>query len=220
MRNIWIALRMLIVLTALTGIAYPLFITAIAKLTMPRQANGDFIEYGGKRIGCKLIGQPFTSDAYFWPRPSAANYNALASGGSNLAPTSAALKKAIEDRRRVIKEPLKDIPPELLMASGSGLDPHISPITARFQIDRVLRARNIAPDIGRQALERLIDSHTEVSVLPFLGPPHLNVLMLNIALDKQFPQKTGSKPQELAFGNESLSHEDKAANPSSDLLKL
>lgn len=177
-------LRMFIWMTALTGLAYPLFITAIAQLTMPIKASGELVEEMGQWIGARLIAQSFTKDSYFWPRPSSVSYNPLPSGGSNLGPTSASLKKAIDERQKKIGAPLADIPSELLYASGSGLDPHISPAAAHFQIERILKARGLDPQAGLKTLHELIALHTDSSLL---GPPCVNVLLLNRDLDKLTP---------------------------------
>jgi K+-transporting ATPase ATPase C chain len=179
------ALRMFLWFSLLTGIVYPLFITGIAQWTMASKANGQLITSNGKVVGSALIGQQFKSDKYFWGRPSANDYNALASGGSNLGPTSSVLKKAIQERQTSlmkahgISDP-KLIPSELLYASASGLDPHISPSSAQFQVNRIAKARGI----DSQTLEKLIIHHTESKRFGFLGEPIVNVLKLNRALDE------------------------------------
>lgn len=173
-------------LMLLTGIIYPLIITGIAQLAMRQSANGDFLEVNGKIVGSSLIAQKFQNEKYFWPRPSAIDYNPLPSGGSNLGPTSAALKKAVEERKAALLKAsggtdVSKIPSELLYASGSGLDPHISPSTAYFQIDRIMKARGIT---SREPLEKLIQKHTKERFLGFIGEPCTNVLQLNLALDQ------------------------------------
>lgn len=175
-------------LTLLTGVAYPLLITLLAQLTMRHQAQGSFLTVNDKVIGSELIGQEFKSEKYFWGRPSAHAYDPLQSGGSNYGPTNKDLKKLIEDRRKIIlsSHSIDDprlIPSELLYASGSGLDPHISPSTAYFQAERVARAR----DIEKEKVEALIKKSTERRGLGFLGEPVVNVLKLNSDLDSISP---------------------------------
>lgn len=195
MNSFWNNFRMFLWMTFLTGVAYPLIIIAIAQLTMNQKANGDFITYQGRIIGAKLIAQKFQSDKYFWPRPSANDYNGLISGGSNFGPTSAALRKAVEERKSHFKtNPIEDesIPIELLFASGSGLDPHISPATAYFQIERIARSRSMNL-IEENEIKDLIDKMIEKRLLRFIGEPCVNVLLLNMALDSltQSPPKVG-----------------------------
>lgn len=156
-------LRMFLVLTLLTGAVYPLVVTAIAKLIAPHASRGSLIEHKGSIVGSSLIAQKFKDPKYFWPRPSFNDYK-LPSGGSNYALTNAQLKKSVDERGNV--------PVDLLFASGSGLDPHISLNAAIFQIDRIAEARHIKKD----ALQRLIEEYTTFS--------YVNVLMLNIALDE------------------------------------
>lgn len=171
---------MFVWMTLLAGLAYPLLITGMAQLTMKTKADGDMMYSKGKIVGSKWIAQKFESDKYFWPRPSSIDYNPLPSGGSNLGPTSSALKKAVEERKEKISRGKKvDIPSELLFASGSGLDPHISLSTAYFQIDRIIKARGL----DRQSLENLIKDMTIKRSMGFIGEPCVNVLELNIALD-------------------------------------
>lgn len=193
MKIYWTALRLFLWMAFLTGLAYPLLITGIAQLFMKQKADGSFVKQHDRNIGSKLIGQKFEGDHYFWPRPSAVDYNPLPSGGSNLGPTSKALIAAVEQRREKIMksnstEDFK-IPSELLFASGSGLDPHISPLAAYFQIDRVAKARGLDPVDGVLVLERLINSMDEGSIFGFLGCPYVNVLELNIKLDAEHPLK-------------------------------
>lgn len=186
--KLWNNFKMFLWLTLLTGIAYPLFITGIAQLIMERQAEGSCIFVNGKIIGSKLISQKFESDKYFWPRPSAVDYNPLPSGGSNLGPTSALLKKTVEERKEKIAKAhhveASQVPSELLFASGSGLDPHISPEIVYFQIERVIKARGLDSDSGKKALDDLIKRMTIPRALGFLGEPCVNVLLLNKALDE------------------------------------
>lgn len=172
------AIKIFIFMTILTGVIYPLFMTAIAQLTMTKLANGSLIQEGDKTIGSALIAQKMTQDGYFWPRPSAIDYDPIKpSSGSNLGPTSQTLKDAVEKRK---KELGHDAPPELLYSSGSGLDPHINFETADFQIPRVAKARSI----DEKQLKNLILELSEGNQLGFLGPRYVNVLLLNRALDE------------------------------------
>jgi potassium-transporting ATPase KdpC subunit len=171
------SLRIYIVLTLLTGIICPLAMTGIAQILFPEQANGSRIVKNEKLIGSDLIAQKFESPKYFWPRPSAADYATVASGASNKGPTSADLKKAIDERREKFGN---DAPVDLLTASGSGLGPHISPEAARSQISRVAAARNISIEKASEIVDQTIES----SQFGFLGEPRVNVLRLNRALDE------------------------------------
>ena len=181
-------LRPAIVLTItfilLTGIAYPLAITGIAQVAMPARANGSLIVEDSAVVGSALIGQAFGSDRYFWPRPSAAGqgYDAVASSGSNLGPTSAKLAERVKgDVERLRASGLTTIPADAAMASGSGLDPHISPEFARAQTARVARARGM-PEAD---LAALIARFTEGRLFGIIGEPRVNVLRLNLALDSE-----------------------------------
>jgi K+-transporting ATPase ATPase C chain len=171
------SLRIYLVLTLLTGIVYPLAMTGIAQLLFPKQANGSRILEQNKLVGSDLLAQKFESPKYFWPRPSAADYATVASGASNKGPTSADLKKAIEERRIRFGT---GAPVDLLTASGSGLDPHISPEGARLQIPRIAAARNMSI----QKLSELVDQSIKRPQFGFLGEPRVNVLRLNRALDQ------------------------------------
>lgn len=186
MKNILSALKMLLWLTLVTGLVYPLFITFIAQTTMKQKADGNIIYEKGKAVGAELIAQKFEDKRYFWPRPSAINYTPMPSGGSNLAPTSKLLKDTVEGRKKVLAEsmsnPTDTIPSELLFASASGIDPHISPEAAYFQIDRIIKARNIDPK--KVDLKKLINDMTTTRHFGFLGRPCINVLLLNRALDQ------------------------------------
>jgi potassium-transporting ATPase KdpC subunit len=171
------SIRIYLVITLLTGVIYPLAMTGVAQLLFPKQANGSRIIENGKLVGSDLIAQKFESPKYFWPRPSAADYATVASGASNKGPTSADLKKSIEERREKFGA---DTPVDLLTASGSGLDPHISPEAARLEIPRVAAARNMSI----QKITALVDQTIEQPQLGFLGEPRVNVLQLNRALDQ------------------------------------
>ena len=186
------ALMMFFILTILTGVAYPLAVTAIAQLLFPHQANGSLISKDGKPIGSTLIGQPFDDPKYFWGRPSATApfpYNAAASSGSNLGPTNPALIETVKMRVAALKaaDPGNDtpVPVDLVTASGSGLDPHISSASAEYQVRRVARAR------GRDEafVRTLVSQHTEGRQLGMLGERRVNVLALNLALDATDPPR-------------------------------
>src|SRR5262245_23505804 len=183
MRQIRPAIVSLILLTVITGIAYPLLITGVAAVAFADKANGSVIVRDGKPIGSGLIAQPFTSPKYFWPRPSAANYNGVGGSGSNLAPSNPALAETIAARTAALKAADPDntlpVPIDLVTASASGLDPHISPAAARYQAARVARARGMSKD----AVLALVDRSTESRTFGILGEPRVNVLRLNLALD-------------------------------------
>jgi potassium-transporting ATPase KdpC subunit len=180
------ATMMLLLLTGLTGVVYPLIVTGIAQLMFPHQANGSLTMKDGKPIGSALIGQPFDDPKYFWSRPSATGpfpYNAGASSGSNLGPTNPDLLKAVADRAEILKraDPGKaaSVPVDLVTTSASGLDPDISPAATLYQIPRVAKARGISEDRLRQ----LVAEHTQGRTFGVLGEPRVNVLTLNLTLD-------------------------------------
>lgn len=185
MKDMVISLRSFIVMAILTGLIYPLFITLIGQSVFPSQSNGSLMTVNGQVVGSALIGQQFDQDRYFWPRPSSQGYNPLPSGGSNLSLTSQQLQKVIEERKQKLlaADPAKTkIPADLLFASGSGLDPHISPAAAVFQIDRVLKARGL--DSARKGeIIQLIRGLTEGRDLGVFGERRVNVLKLNAELD-------------------------------------
>jgi K+-transporting ATPase ATPase C chain len=175
-----------LVLTALTGVIYPLGVTLLARLAFPFQAAGSIITQGGHAVGSALLGQPFTSPGYFWSRPSATApqpYNGAASGASNLGPTNPALFDAIHDRVTALRaaDPgnADPVPVDLVTASGSGLDPHISPAAAEYQVARVARARGLDATKVRE----LVRVATEERTFGVLGERRVNVLRLNLALD-------------------------------------
>ncbi len=176
MKTILQSLRVYIVLTVLTGVLYPVAMTGIAQLVFPRQASGSRIVENGKLVGSDLLAQKFESPRYFWPRPSATDYATVPSGASNKGPTSADLKKSIEERRTNLGS---EAPIDLLTASGSGLDPHISPEAARAQIGRVAAARKMPIEKVSEFVDRTI----EPPQFGFLGESRVNVLHLNQALD-------------------------------------
>ena len=177
MKTILQSLRIYVVLTLLTGILYPLAVTGIAQLLFSKQANGSRIIENGTLVGSDLLAQKFESPRYFWPRPSAADFATVPSGASNKGPTSGDLRKSIDERRQKFGN---DAPIDLLTASGSGLDPHISPEAARSQVARVAAVRNVSTE----RISELVDRTVESPQLGFLGESRVNVLRLNRALDQ------------------------------------
>ncbi len=186
--SIYISLKIFLVITILTGIIYPLVITLIGQTVFPFRSNGSLIKITNEIVGSELIGQKFTSGKYFHSRPSAINYNPLPSGGSNLSVTSNTLKENVKHQVFLfdsINQLDKNIviPSEMLYASGSGLDPHISVQAANLQIDRICKARNFS-EVHKNKLKNLIVNLSENRQLGFLGEKRINVLKLNIELDK------------------------------------
>lgn len=180
------ALSLLLAMTLLTGVVYPLLVTGAALAVFPQQAGGSLLYEDGKAVGSRLIGQPFDEPKYFWSRPSATApfaYNAAASSGSNLGPIEPVLLAAVKERVEKLRQadPGNDapIPVDLVTASGSGLDPHISPAAADYQVARVARVRGMS----EQALREMVTDHTEQRWLGVLGEPRVNVVELNLALD-------------------------------------
>lgn len=184
------ALVLLALLTALTGVAYPMAVTAIGRVAFAREAGGSLVERGGKVVGSALIGQPFDEPRYLWGRPSATTphaCNASSSGGSNLGPSNPALAEAVLARIKALRDADPEngapIPVDLVTASASGLDPHISPAAARYQTARVARARGI----DEVRVRALVERHVEGRTLGLLGEPRVNVLLVNLALDQLSP---------------------------------
>jgi len=192
MKQIIPAIKVFLILTVLTGVIYPLLMTVFGQLVFPTQANGSLIVRDGKTVGSKLIAQKFASDKYFWERPSAVDYNPLGSGGSNLGPTSEALRKAVSDRKDAIRKssglaPDSELPQELIFASASGLDPELSPEATEFQIDRVAKARGFDQEQAAR-LRQLVAQATLRPDLTLFGEPRVNILELNLTLDALAPK--------------------------------
>ena len=193
-RELFISLRATLVTLLLTGIAYPLAVTGAALLLFPHRARGSLVaDDRGRVVGSELIAQSFTVSGYLQPRPSAAGekgYDATSSGGSNLGPTSKALRERVtKDLRRLVAENPDapgPVPAELVTASGSGLDPHLSPAAALWQVPRVARARNVDP----ARIRAVIEANVEGRDLVVVGEPRVNVLLVNLALDRQFGRPT------------------------------
>ena len=197
------SLTLLALLTIITGLAYPFAVTGLAGLAFPWQANGSLMEKGGRVVGSALIGQTFTGPGYFWGRPSAtttpdpgdpsksvaAPYNAANSGASNLAPSAKALAETVAERDAMLRAAHPDefspVPADLLTSSASGLDPHITPAAAAWQIKRVAMARHIP----MEELRQMVTDHLEGRELGVLGEPRINVLRLNLALDERWPMR-------------------------------
>lgn len=177
-QNVLFSLRAIVTLTVLTSVIYPLFVTIIAQTAFPFEANGSLVKRNDRIVGSALLAQNFTDGRYFWPRPSAGDYGTIPSGASNQGFTSKKLQMQIVERRRALGD---GAPSDLLAASGSGLDPHISPEAARFQAARVAAARGMTID----AVMAIVDQMTEPPQFGLLGTARVNVLQLNLALDSQ-----------------------------------
>src|SRR4051812_41601054 len=188
-RNLLVAVLMTVVTTVLLGVVYPLVITGLAQVIFPDKANGQLIEQNGQIVGSKIIGQAFSSAGYFRSRPSAAGtgYDAANSGGTNLGPTN---KKLVDSVKQAVAAAQKDnpgtpVPVDMVTSSASGLDPHITPANAAFQLPRVAKERGMT----EAALKPIVDEFTEDRQLGFFGEPRVNVLLLNLALDDRHPLK-------------------------------
>ena len=185
MKDIKPAILLFIIFTIICGGIYPTLVTGIAYAVFPKQAQGSFItDKGGKEFGSTLIGQPFSSPQYFWPRPSASTdfgFNAMASGGSNAGPTNPAYLKTVGDRIKALRDSgvTGTAPADLVQASASGLDPHVTPESAMLQVPRVAKARGIS----EERLRKMVSERMEDRQLGFLGAPRVNVLELNLSLD-------------------------------------
>lgn len=179
MKTFFISFRILLALTLLTGVIYPAMVTGIGKVLFPVQSSGSLLMENGRIIGSKLIAQAFVQPKYFWPRPSSINYEAASSGATNLSVTASVLENEVQERMK------RGFTQEMLYASGSGLDPHISPNSALSQIERVSRARNLTSQQTEQLKELLIQQ-TEGRQFGFLGEERINVLRLNLAIDEAF----------------------------------
>ena len=190
-KNLIIAILMTIATTVLLGIIYPLVVTGIAQVLFPKKANGQLIEANGRVIGSRIIAQAFTSPGYFHPRPSAVNYDPTGSNGSQLGPTNQKLIDRVKGDTAALhaENPNVRVPIDMVTASASGLDPEITPAGAAFQVSRVAKARGINKDQVRA----LVSKHTENRQWGFLGEARVNVLELNLELDKLFPNTKLSK---------------------------
>jgi potassium-transporting ATPase KdpC subunit len=186
-KNLVISIWMTLATTVIFGLLYPLAVTGLAQVLMPAHANGQLLSPGGKLVGSRIIGQPFSAPQYFHSRPSAAGngYDPLASSGSNLGPTNKALTDRVnaDVAKLQAENPNMPVPIDLVTSSGSGLDPHISPAAAEFQIPRVAHIRGIS----EQDLRTIVAKHTKGRDLGFLGEPRVNVLELNLELDATHP---------------------------------
>jgi len=193
-KNLLISVLMTVVTTVLLGLVYPLTVTGIAQLVFRDKANGQLISKDGTVIGSKIIAQPFTGAAYFHPRESAAGngYDATNSGGTNFGPTNQKLIDRVKQdtAAAAMENPGRPVPVDMVTTSASGLDPHITPANAEFQLERVARERNVSAE----DLRKVVAKHTEGRQLGFLGEPRVNVLELNLELDREYPlQKRASR---------------------------
>ena len=178
------ALRLFLFLTLVTGLLYPLAVTGISKVIFPQQSTGHMLTHEGKQVGSALIGQSFSQAHYFWGRPSASAYESA--GATNLSPIHPDLAVTASEFRQSLNLETRDaLPTDLVTSSGSGLDPHISPASASLQLERVAQARGLEPVI----LQKLLENRTEHSTFGLLGEPRVNVLLLNLDLDKEYPLK-------------------------------
>ncbi|UYL08179.1 potassium-transporting ATPase subunit KdpC [Bdellovibrio sp. SKB1291214] len=178
MKNWLIGFRLFVALSVLTGIAYPCFMTAVGSATFPEQTRGSLIKKNDAVVGSTLLAQKFTGASYFWPRPSAADYNGASSGASNMSPTNEILKKVVAERQA------QGLTRENLYASGSGLDPEISPEAAKDQIERIAKERKLTSK-QTALVSELVQEYTEGRQWGFMGEPRVNVLKLNLALDQK-----------------------------------
>lgn len=178
MKNLWIGVRVFVVLSLITGVAYPLLIAGIGTAVFPEQVRGSLVEKNEKVVGSVLIAQKFVGQGYFWSRPSAVDYNGASSGASNMSPTNEALKKAVAERQSL------GLTREMLYASGSGLDPEISPEAAKDQVERIAKERKLNAE-QTELVSRLVQEYTESRQWGFMGEPRVNVLKLNLALDQK-----------------------------------
>ncbi|WP_078130393.1 potassium-transporting ATPase subunit KdpC [Leptospira alexanderi] len=188
LNTVSIAIRSLLILTFITGIFYPIVITGFSERFFPFLSNGSLTQVDGKIIGSELIAQKFTKNEYFWSRPSAGDFTTVASSASNSSATNALLKTKVDERRKFLLEKHPDqtnVPPDLLFASGSGLDPHISPAAVQFQTNRVITARRL----NREQIlrfQKIIEQSVERPSLGYIGEKRINVLRLNLKLDAEF----------------------------------
>jgi K+-transporting ATPase ATPase C chain len=193
LKNLKICIAVFFFLTLVTGVIYPAVVTIVAQVAFPHQAQGSLIKTGDITTGSSLIAQKFVSPAYFNPRPSASDYGTLPSSASNLGPTSSDLSNIVEKRYKILAEYFgNDVPPEMLLASGSGLDPHISPENAIAQIEHIAKTRGLT-ESGKKQLAQLVSEHVEKPQFGIFGKARVCVLDLNLALDKLFgsPFKNG-----------------------------
>jgi K+-transporting ATPase ATPase C chain len=192
-KNLWISIAMTVVTTVLLGLIYPIVVTGLAQLIFPHKANGQLIVKNGKVIGSKIIGQGFSGPGYFHSRPSAAGngYDAANSGGSNLGPTNQKLLDRVKAdvATAQAENPGAPIPIDMVTTSASGVDPHITPANAEFQLPRVAKARGVSVE----QLKGVVSKHTEGRQFGILGEPRVNVLELNLDLDREFPATTEAK---------------------------